>query len=304
MNSKAIKRQLLAAIAMVLVAAIALGSSTYAWFVASGTVTATGMKVTVQTEGGIMIRGVSSDGSSTSEWGTTAQAVANNKVTLYPTSTINLTNWVHASSRNEDSADAKHSPDAAAGEKVDDIYKPITENLDKYRRVDSFAIRSASGTDIENASLRITGVKAETAAGATVNTALLNKAIRVGVCMTANGGGRAPDASTEKGSKFYIYAPGIDTSSFELTAVYSNSDKLTENKSAGEEDFLFLTGNKIPGAETGAKVDIYTWYEGEDSNCKNTNLVKSSNVLSPDELTISVEFTQDTIANATKPNSP
>ena len=32
MQSKAIKRQLLAAVAMVLVAAIALGSSTYAWF--------------------------------------------------------------------------------------------------------------------------------------------------------------------------------------------------------------------------------------------------------------------------------
>ena len=45
MNSKAIKKQLLAAVAMVLVAAVALGSSTYAWFVASGTVTAEGMKV-------------------------------------------------------------------------------------------------------------------------------------------------------------------------------------------------------------------------------------------------------------------
>ena len=43
MNSKAIKRQLLAAIAMVLVAAIALGSSTYAWFVSNNAVTATGI---------------------------------------------------------------------------------------------------------------------------------------------------------------------------------------------------------------------------------------------------------------------
>ena len=300
MNSKAIRKQLLAAVAMVLVAAVALGSSTYAWFVASGTVKATGMKVTVQTEGGIMIRGVSSDGTSTSEWGTTAQAVVTDKVTLYPTSTIDLTSWVHASSRNEDSADNKHSPDTVAGETVNDIYKPITANHERYRRVDSFAIRSASGTDIENASLRISSVKAETAAGATVKTALLNKAIRVGVCMTTNGGGRAPDTDTEKGSKFYIYAPSIDNSSFELTAVYSNSATLSENKSAGADDFLFLTGDIIPGAETGAKVDIYTWYEGEDPNCKNTNLVKNSNVLTPDELTISVEFTQDTIANAKK----
>lgn len=51
MNSKAIKRQLLAAIAMVLVAAIALGSSTYAWFASNNKVTAEGLKITATTEG-------------------------------------------------------------------------------------------------------------------------------------------------------------------------------------------------------------------------------------------------------------
>lgn len=40
MNSKAIRKQLLAAVAMVLVAAVALGSSTYAWFVNNNKVTA------------------------------------------------------------------------------------------------------------------------------------------------------------------------------------------------------------------------------------------------------------------------
>ena len=37
---KALKKQLVAAIAMVLVAAVALGSSTYAWFVTNNKVTA------------------------------------------------------------------------------------------------------------------------------------------------------------------------------------------------------------------------------------------------------------------------
>ena len=55
MNSKAIKRQLLAAIAMVLVAAIALGSSTYAWFAANTSVTATGANVTAETPTTILI---------------------------------------------------------------------------------------------------------------------------------------------------------------------------------------------------------------------------------------------------------
>lgn len=55
MNSKAIRKQLLAAVAMVLVAAVALGSSTYAWFAANRRVTATGMQVTATTSSSLVI---------------------------------------------------------------------------------------------------------------------------------------------------------------------------------------------------------------------------------------------------------
>ena len=55
MNSKAIKRQLLAAIAMVLVAALALGSSTFAWFANNNVVEATGLNVNAQVEGTMLI---------------------------------------------------------------------------------------------------------------------------------------------------------------------------------------------------------------------------------------------------------
>ena len=55
MNSKAIKRQLLAAIAMVLVAALALGSSTYAWFVNNTRVTAGSFSATATTSNALEI---------------------------------------------------------------------------------------------------------------------------------------------------------------------------------------------------------------------------------------------------------
>ena len=55
MNSKAIKRQLLAAIAMVLVAALALGSSTFAWFVNNAKVTAARVNVTAATAYSLLI---------------------------------------------------------------------------------------------------------------------------------------------------------------------------------------------------------------------------------------------------------
>lgn len=55
MNSKAIRKQLLAAVAMVLVAAVALSSSTYAWFAANNKVSATNMQVTATTSQSLVI---------------------------------------------------------------------------------------------------------------------------------------------------------------------------------------------------------------------------------------------------------
>lgn len=48
MNVKHLRKQLMAAIAMVLVAAVALGSSTYAWFVTNNTVNATTANISAQ----------------------------------------------------------------------------------------------------------------------------------------------------------------------------------------------------------------------------------------------------------------
>lgn len=48
MDTKALKKQMGAAIAMVLVAAVALGSATFAWFVSNNTVKATTSKISAQ----------------------------------------------------------------------------------------------------------------------------------------------------------------------------------------------------------------------------------------------------------------
>ena len=56
MTVKALKRQLMAAIAMIMVSLIALSSSTYAWFTMNKTVTASGLTVKARTEGGIQIK--------------------------------------------------------------------------------------------------------------------------------------------------------------------------------------------------------------------------------------------------------
>lgn len=88
MNSKAIRKQLLAAVAMVLVAAVALGSSTYAWFVSNNTVTATMSKVSAaSTTTNLLIKECSAAGVKVTSGGSTAATVSlGSTVALYPSS--------------------------------------------------------------------------------------------------------------------------------------------------------------------------------------------------------------------------
>lgn len=294
MNSKAIRKQLLAAVAMVLVAAVALGSSTYAWFVASGTVKAEGMSVTAQAESGILIKELGSD----SAFGTVA-TVTDAAKTLYPASTNDLSKWYHANSARADaskfktaSTDATEGATYVAGDYkllnsvdeskkvVADDYKNDNASLGSYRLVKQFVIRSATSTAMTNSKLAITDVSLSNQKV----SENFDKAIRVGVKVTAGG---ADD------SAIYVYTPR-NTGEFKLTAGYltSSDTGITEkvNASPDKSDVLTLASNTIPANDTGLVVSIFMWYEGEDSECKTANLLNAGGGITPDTLSASVTF--------------
>ena len=79
-----LKKQLAAAIAMVLVAAISLGTSTYAWFVNNTKVTAESVNVTAKAANTLLI---SHDNDN--KWGTTAKFKVDSVTDFVPVSTIN-----------------------------------------------------------------------------------------------------------------------------------------------------------------------------------------------------------------------
>jgi hypothetical protein len=81
---KSLQKQLLAAVAMVLVAAIAMSSATYAWFVNNATVTATNVNVKASTAFSLLI---SQTNDENSVWGTTT-ALDAGVGSLTPVSTI------------------------------------------------------------------------------------------------------------------------------------------------------------------------------------------------------------------------
>ena len=279
MNSKAIKKQLLAAVAMVLVAAVALGSSTYAWFVASGSVEAYGMKVTAQSEGGLAI---SYGGEA---WGTSATAGMDEAQRLYPASTSNLSNWSHATAANAGNFAAETSTREDITASIED--STGFKNKNGYVVMKEFLIRSTAKEDANLSK----GLYVE-AVNVTVNNAAatmtMSTALRVGV--------RYVDAQNSSNNHAYIYGPvtvasgnddannATDNYTVYTSATDSNGTKV-KLSTVGEENSPILPETVIiPQDQSKAyKVQIYIWFEGEDHNLYSDNF----NV---EDLNVSVKF--------------
>ena len=86
MNVKHLRKQLMAAIAMVVVAGVALSSATYAWFVSNNTVTATTTNISAQSNSAYLVIDNAAAGSTktTSTSATTASESFSPDTKLYP----------------------------------------------------------------------------------------------------------------------------------------------------------------------------------------------------------------------------
>lgn len=82
MSVKSLKKQLMAAVAMVLVAAVALGSSTFAWFVSNNTVKATTTSISAQSNAPFLK--IAKTGETLTTTAAIQTAGENDKVELYP----------------------------------------------------------------------------------------------------------------------------------------------------------------------------------------------------------------------------
>lgn len=271
MNSKAIKRQLLAAIAMVLVAALALGSSTYAWFVASGTVTAEGMKVQAKSEGGLAIRWA---GDTSELWGTTASAKMDTAKALYPASTANLAKWTYAKAL---SASASAADTATYDNITGKVFSGSTGDFtaNDYVVMQPFEVRSTA-QDKRAEGLFVSDV---TVTGSQNKD--LDPAIRVGVRLVKTDG-------TFVGN--FIYAPiaGHSTDCTWKDAANGNAETSITLSSVGKSDNAnsqLLSKSEVIPFDKGAavKVQIFIWYEGEDATLFSNNYAVN-------DLSVSVEF--------------
>ena len=101
MSTKALKSQLLAAVAMVLVSSIALGSSTYAWFSLNTKVEATGMVVKTQVSNNLFIaKDTTGNTDAVGESDFTTSLVQNVDGILEPVSTVDGVKYFYTAANN------------------------------------------------------------------------------------------------------------------------------------------------------------------------------------------------------------
>lgn len=251
MSTKALKTQLLAAIAMVLVAGIALGSSTYAWFASNNQVTAQGMTVNATADASLVIKGTQDN---------SFGSVGTNKLeakTLKPSTSYDGKNFgkLAAGVKVESSGDEKATWTGTSGA-FQSADLELVDAADTYYATTEYTIKSL----VENANVY---VKSITLGGTGDN---IDDALRISVTI---------------GSTTYVYNAGGGTNSGEGVGKYDATTWTLAAASYTTADDNTKTFSLV--ADTEAKATINIWYEGQDTNCFSENVTTN-------DKTITIEF--------------
>jgi hypothetical protein len=297
-------KKLIPAAGSLMVSAVMLATSTYAWFTMNREVQVTNMQVKARSEGGLLISETS--GHTTSDqWDDIA--TANNLptgVVLLPTSSANTQAWYHANSKSAN--DEAGAATATLSENLSGSYATLSSLATK-------ATAAVSGTNAAN-TIYFTDTNADGEVDNNENAyyvkytyflkasneqgvsglALTNGAQSLSikdVSVTGSSGSVNLDKSLRVGvaigGKFYIFAPNYSGAGEDVPAdyyVYNGSSTTGTNikiTALPANGVAYTDITSIPGVTTDAPVqaDVYLWYEGEDPNCKSENITSTLDTL-------------------------
>ena len=279
MTVKSLKKQLAAAIAMVCVAAVALGSSTYAWFVSNNTVTATTASISAQSNAPFLV--ISNDAITDSTTDTAVTTEVSN-ATLFPVQMVEAN--ADATTFKWESAYAAASD--ASTEKASTRFVVQSTDWPKYYVKQTFHVGTNGTTKGQFKNLRVSAVSV-TPGAATDNE--LQEALRVMVVC-----GAEVAIYDKSGTLVTQYTPqsGTATNITGLTAASSrtaNGVPTTAAYLTAETDVFPATSGTV-GDKT---VDVYLYYDGAVANIRTNNIDKLGSVKA------TVTFTADDAAAST-----
>ena len=288
MTVKTLRRQLAAAIAMTLVATVALGSSTYAWFTMNKEVTVTGMEVKTTVSSNLQIAATNTESAFTNS------LTQNVKALLEPVSTINgvdyyytLTDHVLGNGDASDETSYKDYAGTGLGTTGVDTtkYKNAFNKNYGIETTNEFAVWAEDTGAVAYCDYTFY-LKA-------VNTTDAAKDIKITKMNLLYGGANVGDDKAWT-SAVFVHSTSAETA---YNTAWATSDVITMNKMTGASNF---TANKAIGGSTPALVDlaygssktaygasgviasvaanttayykvtVRLWLEGEDTSCTTT----------------------------------
>ena len=252
---KALKKQLAAAIAMVCVAAVALGSSTYAWFVSNNNVDAITTDISAQSNSAYLVIQEATAGKTATDNTSTSSATAEDRtaVALYPAQVVNGTT---TGSYKFESAYA-----AAAGNSLEKTSTRFTVGnngtaeeavANTYAHKDTFYI-GTGGYDGSFTNLKVEGV---TVSAKNADKADLVNAMRVLVVC---------------GDQWTVWKNGAEVTSVDTLNTAGNATETTTLTAK----YTDATNKAIAASvskDNDVTVDIYVFYDGADGQVNSDNL--------------------------------
>lgn len=285
MNVKALRKQLMAAIAMVVVAAVALSSATYAWFVSNNTVTATTASISAQSNAPFLV--ISNDAITNLTTNTAVTTAVAGKA-LFPVQMVKAED--DASDFKWESAYATASD--VSTEKSATRFVVQSGDEENYYVRQTFHVGTNGTTKGQFKNLRVNAVSVEntkvTGDSGQVDGELQN-ALRVMVVC-----GAEVAIYDKSGTLITTYktTAADDSNIVGLTAATDRTaNGVTTNAAylTAETDVFPATSGQI-GDKT---VDVYIYYDGAVANIRTNNLDKLGSVKA------TVTFTADDAAAST-----
>ena len=266
MNVKALRKQLMAAIAMVVVAAVALSSATYAWFVSNNRVTATTTQISAQSNAAyLLIEAGSKTTTNSTTSDTAAETVGTGSGQTYADAALYPAQW-------------KNNFDASKTTTGDKIYQFETAYAsDKTKANEKTGTRFAVGdpsaaVTADYALLNTFYVGTGTYDGEFTNLKVSNMTVTA-----------TEDASLKTAMRLLImaYAPdgsgnyGTTPTSWVVAKYNDGTTATIESQSlTGEGTAGVVYAPQFGKSEGDVKIEIYAYYDGADTQVYTTNLTK------------------------------
>lgn len=244
METKALKKQLGAAIAMVIVAAIALGAATFAWFVNNNRVVAEGVNMsTTSSVPNLYINQVGN----TSAGMTPGE---DNPSKLYPVSTGDAKSFF----------ETLHWTNGNAGHALADQYQSalkVKENDGDKNKYEDYTFK-----------LGVTNGKMGTAGRFAVKVGNSNEWLMFKLSGTETGSGYYTDKNATEGDYWVASAEnGATTASYLNFADYAGSVDAQGQAVAGKIKLTTIE----QGTDKEVEITVRVWYEGCDKDCVSEN---------------------------------